>query len=396
MDKPIIISGIPEGDSGVGRLIQYLKTNNDNYYNLITLSRPNNNYTRNRLFKITDKIFFKILNFINKKRMKYRISKLKNEKLVLIHPQTIGFDLVLKLIKNNEVYLYVMDNSFFCVKSYNHLPGEFQSCIRCLKYGFQEALEHKCKPSPVKVNIRKNFEFLKGLKKYKDDVVFWTQNTNQKKLIESYFGKKVNCKVIGLKTYDMCHDDLNFSFEPFKDIKPFFDFVYHASAKEAKGLLFCLELSSKLPNKTFLIPDSLEKCSDELGKKIEERDYPNVSFKKMRWDTGLNYYVRKAKVVLNLSLWSAPIEGALIKSLKYNGVVAGLNTNFSFCEELNDDLIFKLDNNSIEKSSKSLQKLSSNEKLRKRFKEKSSEWINDFLKKNDIIEKINKGLYNHS
>ena len=59
----------------------------------------------------------------------------------------------------------------------------------------------------------------------------------------------------------------------------------------------------------------------------------NVTFQDCTWETGLEEAVRKAKLVANPSLWSAPIEGAFLKSLAYNGNVAVVDTKFGYSSE---------------------------------------------------------------
>ena len=55
----------------------------------------------------------------------------------------------------------------------------------------------------------------------------------------------------------------------------------------------------------------------------------------MTWESGLQDYVVNAKVVIHPSQWSAPIEGALIKSAKLNSNVATVSTLFGYEAEAN-------------------------------------------------------------
>jgi hypothetical protein len=60
------------------------------------------------------------------------------------------------------------------------------------------------------------------------------------------------------------------------------------------------------------------------------------------WETGLKEKIINSKIVLNPSLWSSPVEGALLKSIKYNGCVSVANILSSFINEIPDDICLKL------------------------------------------------------
>ena len=53
-----------------------------------------------------------------------------------------------------------------------------------------------------------------------------------------------------------------------------------------------------------------------------------------------------AKIVINPSLWSAPVEGALLKSIKYNGCIAIVPIDFSFKKEIPSDTVIHLHSSS--------------------------------------------------
>ena len=59
----------------------------------------------------------------------------------------------------------------------------------------------------------------------------------------------------------------------------------------------------------------------------------NVTFFDCTWETGLKEAVANARVVVNPSLWSAPIEGAFLKSVAFNGNVAVVESKFGFSSE---------------------------------------------------------------
>ena len=112
---------------------------------------------------------------------------------------------------------------------------------------------------------------------------------------------------------------------------PSYDIVFHGSSLIAKGILYFLELAEELTNFTFFIPDS-----EENLKKIYKSCIPqNVTCESVTWESGLLEIVQQSNLVVNPSLWSAPIEGALVKSAAYNDNVATVETMYGFENETN-------------------------------------------------------------
>ena len=72
-------------------------------------------------------------------------------------------------------------------------------------------------------------------------------------------------------------------------------------------------------------------------------DQPNCIFQEMSWSSGLSNHIRKCSLVLVPTLWSSPIEGALIKSLSYARETAVVQNETSFSDELPDNIVLKLD-----------------------------------------------------
>jgi len=206
---------------------------------------------------------------------------------------------------------------------------------------------------------------------------------NQKKLLKKYFGD-VKCTVIGLKTSDMKTET-----ERVETLSgEGFDFVFHADPHPAKGLIFLLNLSKYLKEYSILIPSCIKKINKILNTNYKKEDFSNIIFNQMRWDSGLKEKVKKAKIVLHPTLWATPIEGALIKSLIYNGVVATFDLSFSYPNEISDTVLIKLDNNSIKKSSIILKEtIKDKEKLMK-YKKNSQKWLQKFFKYNNMYEKL--------
>ena len=77
-----------------------------------------------------------------------KVIVIKDSKILLLHPQTIGFKLFFKINKRNKIYYYIMDNSFFCVRSYNVHPVLGNECLQC--FGVQKP-QLKCEASAMKM-----------------------------------------------------------------------------------------------------------------------------------------------------------------------------------------------------------------------------------------------------
>ena len=251
-----------------------------------------------------------------------KVLSIKNSRILLLHPQTIGFELFFKINKRNKIYYYVMDNSFFCVRSYNVHPLQDKECLQCLDVLKPLA---ECKPSPVSMSLNQNLKNLKRLKNESMSILFLSQNKNQKSLLKLHFGDSVKVRIIGMDTNEV-HKKTTLNIKEF----PSYDIVFHGSSLIAKGILYFIELAINLPNYTFFIPDSKENLA-----KIFNSFLPNnVTCECVTWESGLLEIVQQAKLVVNPSLWSAPIEGALIKSSFFNDNVATVETKYGFENEV--------------------------------------------------------------
>jgi hypothetical protein len=320
--KKYLVSGIGPGPTGVGRLMTSLINRLDDDYTYV--------YRRNaisiRELKIKKKYFNFLLEILKRKLDNLiffiKVLSIKDSRILLLHPQTIGFKLFFKINQRNKIYYYVMDNSFFCVRSYNVHPVLDSECLQCLDVLKPHS---KCEPSPVPMTQLENVEFLRNLKNNFNDIIFLSQNNNQSKLIKLHFGASVRVRVIGMNTNEI----------PKRRSTPVgnsakYDIVFHGKSVIAKGVVYFINLASLLPNHTFFIPDSVENLN-----KIISSDLPhNIICENITWESGLLEIVKNAKLVINPSLWSAPIEGALVKSAYFNNNVATVKTRFGYENEV--------------------------------------------------------------
>ncbi|MDC0358583.1 hypothetical protein OAO01_07185 [Oligoflexia bacterium] len=300
-----------------------------------------------------------------------QLSPINDADVIILHPQTLGFGLVLNLARNNNrVALFVLDNSFFCMQSYNHRPDQRGECLDCLTN--TSNCSPNCKPFPVKYSRDENIQFLQELSQLASKIRFFCQTETQKQLVLQHFPSVFEANVIGMRTEE---------FQPLPEHveqpAKSFDIVFHAEAVHAKGADYALRLAYFLGDHSILFPFPRE----ELNIQMSDTPVPaNAYFENMRWQTGLMNQVVHSKLVLCPSMWSAPVEGALMKSLFYNGNVAVYNGVYHFQKEIPDHIIHRLGPHIIE-SAKYLKKeidRSPAQRLAAR------QWVLDFIQKVDF------------
>ncbi len=270
------------------------------------------------------------------------IFTLTDQNVLLIHPQTLGFQWCLNFIKKSKrpVWLFLADSSFFCVRSYNYIPGEKTACTRCLGGNFDNVETNKCKPFPV--NDKYTLEFIKSIKQLGDNqkVRFIAQNKTQALLARKHFGENAIIEISGLILDDWMENRLN----KINHGTSGYDAVFHGHYIEAKGVKWAIDLASNLPNYSFLFPFPQDVVTYEVPS--------NCFFKDISWNTGLKEEVSNCKLILVPSLWSAPIEGSLIKSLHIGKKVAVIENKTSFSNEIPDRAIIKLPHNILSATEK--------------------------------------------
>jgi hypothetical protein len=254
-------------------------------------------------------------------------------RLVVFHPQEIGTRWLARVIavrtaRNLKTEIFVLDESFFCIRSYNHLPGEDAACLRCLEQGPEPALRFGCQTFPIRDRWAAAFIHQLQRQALAGEVVFWTQTTGQVSLLRRWAGEAVNARSMGLWTDDF--DELQAT--P-AEAAPLADVVYHGAWLAAKGGPWALRLAELMPERRFLFP-----CRRPPG----ITPPPNVIFRQMSWDSGLAAQVRSTPLSLVPSLWTAPIEASLVKSIAHAPATAVIPVPGSFAESLPADVALKL------------------------------------------------------
>jgi hypothetical protein len=336
MHKKVLISGIGQSAGGVGRLMRRLEpvARARGYRILSRRMIPLLPLIRDKKYiTLFYELFLKSLSWFV---FKFETLFVRGDSVLILHPQSIGYKTFMRLVKTNTVYFYVMDNSFFCMMSYNYDKLNSSECLRCISNPRNSLPE--CYSWPPLIRKKVAINYLEELMLYSTSIVFLAQTHSQAKLLEQHFGDKIDCRVVGMEPGDLSLADfqrINLA-DPARD----YDLVYHGSIHPAKGIIYFLQISLLLPKLKIFIPMSLKAASSIFS---DCKRLDNVIFKDCTWETGLEDAVRKAKLVVNPSLWSAPIEGAFLKSLAYNGNVAVVRSKFGFSSENTfKDIVLKL------------------------------------------------------
>ena len=304
----------------------------------------------------------------------------KNIRVVIVHPQTIGFKYVIGLLKQNRlIELYVVDNSFFCVRSYNSIPLEDRSCLRCFNGQFENAVNNHCEPFPV--SDLRACEFIGVLREAvkNENVEFLCLSYTQQKLLKDYFAFNIKTRIVGCWYNEFgvlknCLSENGVASASIYD----HDVVFHGAPLHAKGANWAYNLAKECPQLNFLFPFSRNILSFE--------EVNNCKFLPMTWTSGLEEAVKKARVNLIPSCWSSPIEGSLIQSIAVAKSVAVMDEKKSFVQELPLGLVVKLPHD-IKKASMKLNKMiiddwSPDPALKK-------EWATEFIELNaGVADKI--------
>ncbi len=295
-------------------------------------------------------------------------NKISNSLVILFHLQSLGFNNVVNLILNNKVYIYALDNFFFCKKSYNYIKGN-EPCLKCLN-NIDESIKNKCDFLLPNQNHDDYLNLLNVIESNLDSIRFLTQNDSQSEMIKLKFGQSAKITKLGMliNLDEDVKSQINHKFLKY-------DFVFHNTNVDAKGILFFIQLAKLMPEYSFLVPYSIGDINQH-HKKIE--NIFNIDFIRMTWYDGLKECIKNCKIVINPSIWSAPVEGALLKSIKFNGCVAIIPSDYSFQKEIPVDAVINLDK-SYEKSISILKQTINSEIIIKSYVIKSNKWLLSYI-----------------
>jgi hypothetical protein len=339
----IIISGIPPVLAiGAGRFMAQVEQEARQIGPAIQLCYAGNksaaaDYFRQRqwgLFVGAGLIHF--LRRLQRTQMLWDRAVMDEPAVILVHFQEIGTRWCLNLIqrRRHPTWIYLLDSSFFCVRSYNHVAGESAACLRCVGGQFTEGQRLGCQSFPIP--DRHCWEHLTELRRLAQagQVRFLAQTAGQAALVRRHFGAAVVVKEVGVWTVDL--DEIG---QPATIVTSSsgnaYDVVFHGTGESAKGVEWALEVARQCPKLRFLFPMD--------GKRFSRwSSCRHIEFQPMTWETGLKQHVIAARFVLVPSLWSAPIEGALVKSLCLARNVVVVDVPTAFSAELPAGLVLKL------------------------------------------------------
>lgn len=328
MRNKFIISGIGIGDTGASKFLEKLIEDSQEY-TVITPGPHRKLKTLLRNRKLLEFFAGAFTYTFGMMIFRLRSSIIRNSEVILLHPQSIGLRTTTRLIASNDVIkYYVLDNFLFCKQSYNYNRATQKECIKCI----YDNADRDCVSFPVRYSDSE-YQRFRRIVRSADNVRFFFQNENHKQLHSKIINHS-NAAVIGLETSDFAALSL-IAVEDREDYA-----IFHGDLTEAKGFNLLMLLVSGLPDIKFVVP--------AMDKRLER--FENVTMIDMRWNSGLAQYVRSARLVLCLSCWSAPIEAALAKSIRTNGVVVVADVIHGFSAEFSDDALLKLSEDDLESS----------------------------------------------
>ena len=372
------ISGVGPGEAGASGFYSYIEILASK--KKIPCIYPYKHKSFRRLFYKNKIEAFSYLFKINIYQLIFfiKILLIKRQKIILAHPQGIGLLLTIYLILRHEkINYYVLDNSYFCIKSYNYHPKEGE-CLRCL--GMEKFPYADCNSFP---GIRPNFLhiiFIRFLLKKNKKIKFFFQNKLHLNLFRIHNkSKELNFERVGLLTLDIKKslEDLkkNNLISKNKFLKEFGEnifkekfIVFHGNDNDAKGCMIAYQLAQKFPDYNFIFP--YQKPRIRLSK--------NCFFIPCSWNSGLKELIIFADCIICSSIWSAPIEAALVKSALYNGLIIVSENKYSFSAEIPKELIITYQN---ENSIKEIKGILDDKNKKNIIKTKLKSWIINYFEK---------------
>lgn len=343
MSSLTIISGIPATyNVGAGRLMLHLANEAWTFGPSTELVYVGNKANAAASYRLGNHLGFMAaaaLHFVRRGVARLHLRALATRShVVLIHPQEIGIAWCQEFLRHRKrpTWIYILDASFFCIRSYNHLPGESAECLRCLRGEFVAAELNGCRAFPIADHRIMAFMNLLLEKVKTGKIRLLAQNERHAELMRAHFGQQAVIRIVGLWTVDMAEFDCHPAAEAQADSA--YDVVFHAEPKDAKGFLWAIQLATACPELRFLFPCNLP----------EHLECPaNCQFSPLTWELGLKGVIRHSPLTLAPSLWSAPIEGALVKSILNAPRVGVVAVATAYSSELPPTLVTQFDRNPV-------------------------------------------------
>lgn len=330
MNRPLLLlSGIGPGYTGVGRVVSHLQA--DPRVDLRWVRHKGRSMAeairRGSPASAAREVVQRARASVRWRRERRLRLWLDHPRLVLIHPQTIGASWVLDLVGRRErTDVFVVDASYFCRSSYNHRAGG--ACLDCLGTRGGPALAAGCRRFPVDDPAVDRLVTELPALAAAGRVRFFVQNATAAHLLRRHCGAQAEVGIVGLWADEWLEPPPEVGLSPRA-----WDVVFHGADEPAKGSRWALRLAADCPGRRFLFPFARPRAVAAPA---------NADFVACNWTSGLGREVARAGLVLNPSLWSAPIEGALVKSLRWGRRVAVAPAAGSYGSELPDGLVLRL------------------------------------------------------
>jgi hypothetical protein len=351
----IIASTIPVGHGGAGDyLSQIAKAHADH---ILIAPRLANRIKNPQWLQITV-YAFEVLAI---KAMLHLLTGLRLIRAVVIHhPQSLGYWLTWRLIRNSEqVDYWVLDASFFCKQSYNH--HDQQPCTRCLKTydPYQD-----CRHFPNRFVAKGTYlKYRASLQEHAEKIVFHVQTDSYVRLLSEGIAvaKTIRKDKMLVPSFYTC------TFWPTG--RQTHDFLFHANPVSAKGFDYFLALAGILKHRSFFVPSKRSAPAGELA---------NVSFEDVNWNSGLQDRIAGSKVVLCPSLWSAPVEAAVVKSFLLGKPVGLVESVYSLANELPEGCFIPLTGDAAEDAA-ALERIVSDAAALERIAAAGRDWAERYI-----------------
>lgn len=216
--------------------------------------------------------------------------------IYFIHLQGLSYSLIDIAHKSAiPAVMHVMDNFFFCNRSYNFVDHSGEICCRCVEYGFQSAIELGCTDLPPWLYDRARQKFASSLLKL--SAIFFQSELHLdlfRTIFPGYNGH--------LETLDLPVDCREFQHS--SSIGNYI--VFNGPPTKIKGFYWFLDVASK-SNWEFFVPLSSGKAPETYTYSPNIKLIPNCTF-----DKGLKDIIVGARCVAVPSLWDCPCETATI------------------------------------------------------------------------------------
>jgi hypothetical protein len=345
----LIVTMIAPSQGGSGDYLVEIRREFTDFYPIHPVSPKTSFEALNKVLIEAQKIILRLFLYLI-------IPFIRPNKLFVYHPQTMGYWLTSLLIKKSStIYYCIIDASIFCIKSYNFRRNKV--CTHCI-----ERIDPytDCNFFPRKNNLRAFRNHRKTLNSNTDKIKFIVQTEGYKKIIKKIFGPSTSCSVIKMK-----FPSIRKIYPSNKEKK--YDFIFHGNKIEAKGSKYVLELSKRLSNFSFFIPYHLN------------TEQKNLFTKSINWRSGLDKEISKSKIVLCPSIWSASVEGAILKSMRLKVPVAIHVNLFSASNTLIPKNCFIPLSGDLIKDIEILETIVKNNELLAVTSEAAFKWVNQYI-----------------